>query len=257
MKEIALVTITLNEEANIARCIESARAVADEILVVDSFSTDATTEIARQLGARVLEHPFEGHIQQKEWAIEQASFDRILFLDADEALSPELLASIRAAKEEWPYDCYWCSRLSRMGGRWIRHGAWYPDRKMRLFDRKKYRTAGINPHDKFVPAKGATAGRLNGDILHYTNSDIRDRARTVNALSTHAARAYYERGKKGSWLRMLVKPRLRFFSEYVLRGGFLDGFYGFVIAKTSAQYVFLRESKMLELQRNAGLTNSR
>jgi glycosyltransferase involved in cell wall biosynthesis len=257
VNEISLVTITLNEEANIARCIQSARELADEVLVVDSFSTDRTLDIARQLGARVLQHPFEGHIQQKEWAIAQAAHDRVLFMDADEALSPELQAAIREVKDSWPHDCYWCNRLSQMGGRWIRHGAWYPDRKMRLFDRRKYRTAGINPHDKFVPIAGASAGRLRGDLLHYTNSDIHDRALTINKLSTHAARAYHEGGKRGSWLRLLTKPRLRFFSEYVLRGGCLDGFYGFVIAKTSAQYVFLRESKLLEIQRQEKARDSR
>jgi glycosyltransferase involved in cell wall biosynthesis len=249
MKAISAVVITYNEAHNIRRCLESLQPVADELLVVDSFSTDETLEIAAQLGARTMQHPFEGHIQQKRYAIEQAQHDIIISLDADEELSDTLQQSILEAKKQWTHDCYFMNRMSNIGHQWIHHGGWYPDRKMRLFDRRKFSVGGINPHDKFIPAPSATTTRLKGDILHHTNADIQSRVQTINNFSTLAARAFYERGKKGSLIRVLAKPGLRFFSEYILRGGFLDGFYGFVIAKTSAQYVFLRESKLLELQR--------
>lgn len=249
MKKISLVIITYNEANNIERCIDSARSVVDEILVVDSFSEDETQALAIAKGARLLTHAFAGYIEQKDYAIQQAKYDYILLLDADEALDDQLRQSIQTVRENWTHNCYRMNRLSNLGDQWIRHGAWYPDRKMRLFERRYYEVIGINPHEKFVPKTGATLSHLKGDILHYTNSDIKDRIETINRFSTIAANAFQEKGKKGTWLRILAKPGLRFFSEYILKRGFLDGFYGFVIAKTSAQYVFMREVKLYDLGR--------
>ena len=249
MIQLSIVVMTYNEAANIRRCLESVREVADEIVVVDSHSTDETAVIAEELGARVLLRPFQGYMDQRSFSIRSARHDHVLVLDADEALSEALRASVRAAKADWAYDCYWCNRLSSFGGRWIRHGAWYPDRKMRLFDRRCYRVAGIDPHDELLPAPGAREGRLQGDLLHYTNEDIAHRIEKVNRLSTVAARAYAERGRRGSLLRVLFKPPVRFLVEYVVRRGFLDGYNGFVIARSSALYVFLREAKLLEKRR--------
>lgn len=244
MIRLSVVIITFNEEKNIERCIRSAADLADEVLVVDSFSTDATRELAAGLGARVLTHAFEGHRQQKAWAIEQARNEYVLSLDADEALSGKLADSVRKALENWTHDGYYMNRMSRIGGRWIRHGGWYPDRKMRLFDRRCYRIGGVNPHDRFDPAPGARTTRLQGDLLHYTNDDLTARVETINKFSTIAAQAYFDRGKRGNWWRLLFKPAGRFLAEYIVRRGFLDGFYGYAIAQTSAQYVFLREAKL-------------
>jgi len=251
MVKISLVVITFNEEKNIQRCLESAAGVADEILVVDSVSTDQTVAIAESLGARIILQPFLGYVEQKRFAIEQAAHPYVLSLDADEALSEELRQSILQAKAHWTHDCYSMNRLSNIGDQWIRHGGWYPDRKMRLFDRARFAVEGINPHDKFVPVQGARSTHLKGDILHYTNDSIESRVQTINRFSTLAAKAFHERGKRGSWLRLLFKPFFRFFAEYILRLGFLDGFYGFVIAITSAQYVFLREAKLREMGERA------
>ena len=247
MVKISLVVITFNEEKNIRRCLESAAGVADEILVVDSVSTDQTVTIAESLGARIILQPFLGYVEQKRFAIEQATHPYVLSLDADEALSEQLRQSILHVKAHWTHNCYYMNRLSNIGDQWIRHGGWYPDRKMRLFDRARFAVEGINPHDKFVPVQGARSTHLKGDILHYTNDSIESRVQTINRFSTLAAKAFYERGKRGSWLRLLFKPFFRFFAEYILRLGFLDGFYGFVIAITSAQYVFLREAKLREM----------
>ncbi len=248
MIRLSVTVLTFNEETNLRRCLESVQSLADEILVVDSYSTDGTVAVAEEFGARVLQRPFQGFKDQRSFMIQAARHDRVLVLDADEALSPELRASVRAAKADWGYDCYWCNRLSSFGGRWIRHGAWYPDRKIRLFDRRKYRVAGIDPHDEILPAPGASEGRLKGDLLHYTNEDIGHRIDKVNSLSTAAANAYAERGRRGSLLRVLFKPPVRFLIEYLIRLGFLDGYYGFLIARSSALYVFLREAKLLEKQ---------
>ncbi|MEM6376954.1 MAG: glycosyltransferase family 2 protein [Bacteroidota bacterium] len=249
MKQLSLVVITYNEEENIERCLDSASSVVDEIVVVDSFSEDKTRDLAVAKGARVLTHEFVGFIEQRDYAIQQAKYDQILLLDADEALDDTLRQSVQALRENWTHDCYTMNRLSNLGDQWIHHGAWYPDRKLRLLDRACYEVAGTNPHDKLVPKAGATLKHIKGDLLHYTNSDLKERVETINRFSSVAAKAFYEKGKKGNWLRILFKPGLRFFAEYILKRGFLDGFYGFVIAKTSAQYVFLREVKLYDLGR--------
>lgn len=255
MPEISLVIITYNEAKHIRRCIESAQVLADEVLVVDSLSTDDTVAIAESLGARVLLQPFLGYVEQKRFAIAQATHRMVLSLDADEALSDSLRQSIQQEKTTGlPKDCYFMHRLSNIDDQWIKHGGWYPDRKMRLFAKELFAVEGINPHDKFVPLPGARTGFLKGDILHYTNSDIESRIKTINHFSTLAAQAFHERGKKGSWFRMLTKPAFRFFIEYVLRRGFFDGFYGYVVARTSAEYVFMRESKLIALQRRLKYT---
>lgn len=249
MVRLSVVVITYNEASNIRRCLQSVADLADEILVVDSFSTDDTVNIAREMGARVLQHPFEGHIQQKRFAIQQAKYDYILSLDADEEVSGTLHDSILQARADWKHDCYFMNRMSNIGRQWIRHGGWYPDRKMRLFDRRQFTVAGVNPHDKFIPIPGASTAHLRGDLLHHTNADINSRVQTINNFSNLAAQAFAEQGRQGSWFRLLFKPAWRFFQEYFLKLGFLDGFYGYVIARTSAQYVFLRESKLMEMQK--------
>jgi len=250
MVYISAVVMTFNEEQNITACLQSIGEVADELLVVDSFSTDDTVSLAERSGARVIQHPFGGYVEQRAYSIAQAAHDYVLVLDADERLSDELRSSIAAIKNTWPADCYWCNRLTYFGDRWIRHGAWYPDRKMRLFDRRKHQMGGINPHDRLEPVPGAGQQRLRGNILHYTNENLEDRARTINKFSTIAARAFHERGVKGSIGRILFKPFIRFFTEYFLKRGFLDGFPGFAIARSSSYYVFLREAKLMELQQN-------
>lgn len=249
MVKISVVIITLNEANNLPRCLESVDGLADEIIVVDSLSTDETVSIAEAAGAKVILQKFLGHRQQKAFAIENASSDYVLSLDADEALSPALKESILAAKQNWTHDGYYMNRLNRLNGQWIHHGGWYPDRKMRLFDRRKYVMAGTNPHDRFDPTPDAKTTRLKGDLLHYTNDDMDSRIVTINKFSSIAAKAFYEEGKRGSWLRVITKPGGRFFSEYFLRSGWRDGYYGYYIAKTSSQYVWLREMKLLQLSR--------
>ena len=245
MHRLSVVIITLNEAGNLPRLFQSLGGIGDEVLVVDSGSTDGTVAIAEAAGARVIHQGFLGHREQKALAIRAATYDHVLSLDADEALSPELCTSVRAKLRDWTHDGYYVNRLNRLEGKWIRHGGWYPDRKMRLFDRRRYVMGGVNPHDSFDPAPGATTTRIEGDLLHYTNDTLESRLETVNRFSTIAAGAFYERGKRGSWVRILVKPPARFISEYVLQRGFRDGRLGLFIAWTSARYVWLREKKLL------------
>jgi glycosyltransferase involved in cell wall biosynthesis len=247
---VSLVVIAFNEEAHIARCLESAVGVVDELLVVDSHSTDRTVEIAQALGARVLIRAFTGYRSQKAWAIDQAIHDQVLLLDADEALSPALREQVRRLPNPWDADAYQMNRLSCLGDRWIRHGAWYPDRKLRLFDRRKVRMGGEDPHDRIEPNPGARVRMLGGDILHFTNGSLYSRVESVNRLSGAAAKALYDRGVRSSLLRMLIKPPMRFIKEFWWQRGFLDGYYGYFIARTSAQYVFFREMKLWAHWRN-------
>ena len=161
---LSVVIITFNEERNIGRCLESVMGLAEEIIVVDSFSTDNTREICEQYGVRFLENEFHGHIEQKNWAKEQAKFDYILSLDADEALDQELYREIMEVKQNWQGDAYKMNRLTNYCGKWIHHSGWYPDTKLRLFDRKKGDWGGNNPHDKFIMESDSNILYLKGDI---------------------------------------------------------------------------------------------
>ncbi len=210
---------------------------------------DDTQKIAKSFGARIVEHPFEGYIEQRTYAVAQAKYDCVLALDADECVSKELEESILEAKKNWTADCYQMNRLNNIGGQWIRHGAWYPDPKMRLFDRQKAVCRGTTPHDRIEPIEGASLERLEGDLLHDSDRDIADRIETDNRLSSASAQYLYEKGTRTNWLLVLVKPSIKFFIIYWIRRGFLDGFYGFVLAKSAAQYTYLQQVKLMELQR--------
>lgn len=253
MPALSAVIITYNEEANIARCLDSLMEVADELLVVDSFSTDRTVAIAQEKGARVLEHPFEGHIQQKNHAMDRATHDLVLSLDADEALSQEAVRSVQRVKGAPGMDAYRLPRMTNYCGQWIRHCGWYPDRKLRLWDRKKGRWGGMNPHDRVEMEKGARIADLEGDILHYSFPSIRSHAETANKFSEIVAAERHRKGKRpGIIFHLLLNPSFTFFKKYVLRGGFLDGYYGFVICVLSAYYNFLKYAKARALFREKG-----
>ncbi|MEL7120869.1 MAG: glycosyltransferase family 2 protein [Bacteroidota bacterium] len=247
--QISVVVMTYNEENNLERCLKSVEGLADETLIVDSFSTDNTVELAKQLGARVVQHPFKGFISQRKVCVDSATHDYVLALDADEVLSEELKASMLAAKNNWQYDCYYNNRLNRLGNKWIRHGAWYPDRKMRFFDRRKATCSGVEPHDEIKPNEGATIGELKGDLLHYMQTNIYDRVQKINEFSSVAAASLNTKGKKGNYGRVFLKTVARFWSDYLLKQGFRDGFYGFFLAIASAHYAFYREMKLMEMQR--------
>ena len=251
MPSISAVIITYNEEQNIARCIESVSRVADEIVVVDSFSTDTTESICKNNGATFIQHAFEGHIEQKNFALSQARYDYILSLDADEALSPELEASIAAIKKDWKHDGHECNRLTSYCGQWIRHSGWYPDRKLRLFDRRKARWGGINPHDRIIMDPDATTRRMQGDLLHYTFSSIAEHIAQINKFSEIKAEGLFRKGKKINLLRLMLEPLFKFFKNYVVKAGFLDGWYGLILCANSAHAIFLRYAKLYEKNRAA------
>ncbi len=244
MHPLSAVIITYNEEANIARCLEPLREVADQILVVDSYSTDGTVEIAEAQGAELIQHSFDGHIQQKNRAMEQARYDLVLSLDADEVLTEEAVHSIREVKENPFADAYSFPRLTNYCGQWIRHCGWYPDRKVRLWDRKKGRWGGMNPHDRVVMDQDASIGALKGELLHYSFPSIRSHVETSNKFSDIVADELYRKGKKPHlFYHLLLNPSFTFFKKYILQGGIRDGYYGFLICTISAYYNFLKYAK--------------
>ena len=249
MVSLSVVIITYNEERNILRCLQSVKNIADEIVVVDSFSTDKTAEICKNHGVKFIQHKFEGHIEQKNWAVTQSSSKYILSLDADEALSPELEKSILEVKNNWKYDGYYFNRLTNYCGKWIRHGGWYPDRKLRLWDSSKGQWTGENPHDRYEVNKDSKTCHIYGDLLHYSYYSIFQHMEQVNKFTEIGAKAAFEKGRTISFLGMIIQPGWKFFRDFIIRGGILDGYYGFAICRISSHASFIKYLKMRELQK--------
>lgn len=248
---LSVVIITFNEEKNIRRCLESVIGIADDIVVIDSFSTDKTEEICNELGARFIKHKFEGHIEQKNYAITQAKFPHILSLDADEALSDKLKEEIRKVKENWDADGYVMNRLMNYCGTWIYHTGWYPDRKLRLWDSRKGRWGGMNPHDRYEMDKSCKIRHLKGDILHYSFYTISQHIDQINKFSSISANAKFKKGKKVSLFFSLLRTLFSFIKRYFIKLGFLDGYYGFIISKLTTYEVFIKDAKLRELYKQS------
>ena len=245
MVKISAVIITYNEERNIARCIESIISVVDEIVLIDSYSTDRTCDIALERGARVVKHPFKSHIDQKNYAVTQTSHDVVLSLDADEYLSEELTKSILAVKENWPFEAYRMNRLSNYGGKWIRHGNWYPDQKIRLWNKRKGLWGGENPHDRVVLKRGVKIMHLNGDLLHRAYVDASETLTKIQSYSEIYARENVGR-RSSSAIRIIAHTTFSFFKSYILKRGFLDGFEGLMVAMAVGNHVFYKYAKLYE-----------
>jgi glycosyltransferase involved in cell wall biosynthesis len=239
--KITATIITLNEERNIARAIESLRC-SDEILILDSGSVDRTVELAGKLGARVVEAGWRGYAGQKNWAAEQASHEWILSLDADEALSEALEAEIWNLKKSGPKcDAYTMPRLARYLGRWILHSGWYPDRKVRLYHRDKARWVGDFVHES-VQVDGRV-GHLDSNLLHFTCESIAEHVKTMDRYTTLAAQELAARKVRVPLTRMILDPAWTFVKSYFFQRGFLDGLEGLIIAYMAAFYTFLKYSK--------------
>ena len=249
MAKISAVIITLNEGKNIGRCIDSLQKVANDIVVVDSFSTDNTKEICLAKNVRFVEHKFEGHIEQKNYAISQAIYPFVLSLDADEALSAVLEKSILEIKDNPHYDGYAMNRLTNYCGHWIRHCGWYPDTKLRLWDSTKGKWGGVNPHDKYIMVKGARILHLKGDLKHYSFYTREQHLKQIEKFSAIAARALFEKNKKSNILKLVLNPIASFIKTYILNLGFLDGADGFFISRQSAYANYLKYKMLKELNR--------
>ncbi len=242
--------LAYNEERNLPDCLASV-AWADEVLVVDSISTDRTVEIAKAAGARVVQRPWPGMNAQRSFAIHEASHEWVLCVDADERVTPELKAEVAAAvaRTDGPAG-YEVPRHTWYLGRWIDHGGWYPDWKLRLFRRDKARMAGVDPHDR-IEVDGPV-GRLQGELQHYTYRSFSQQIQTIDRFSEAASRELAADGARFRIWKLLLRPPAKFLECWVWKLGFLDGLPGFVIAVASAFNVFSRYVKLWERQRRLG-----
>lgn len=253
MIKLSVVIITFNEEENIRRCIKAAQGIADEILVVDSYSKDATKEICDNLKVRFVEHKFEGHIQQKNYAASIAEYNHVLSLDADEVLSEELYESIKKVKSNFEADGYTFNRLTNYNGSWVRHCGWYPDVKLRLWDRRKGEWCGENPHDRYELSEGSNVKHLKSDLLHYSYNSIYQHINQVNSFTEIGAKAAFLKGKRSNVFKITIYPLWKFIKDYFFNKGFLDGYTGFVICIISAHATFVKYIKIKELtNKNVG-----
>jgi glycosyltransferase involved in cell wall biosynthesis len=248
MEKISVVIITFNEENKLPRCIESIRPVADEIIILDSFSTDNTVKIGLQAGAIVYQQTFHGYKEQKNAALQFASHNYILSIDADEALSVELINSILIAKEKFKCSAYTMNRCNFFSGRFIHHGLWYPDKKIRLFDKRLAHWGGMNPHDKIVLGENTDTCHLEGDLFHYSFGSIKEYIKRNDEISSIAAKSLYKMGQK-TGVKIVINPIWRFIKSYFIKKGFLDGYPGFIIAKNTAAQAYMKYKKLNKLNR--------
>jgi glycosyltransferase involved in cell wall biosynthesis len=248
--KISACIISYNEEKKIEDCLRSLEGVADEIIVVDSLSTDTTRDIARNYTDNIYEQAFLGHVEQKNLAVSKASHDWILSLDCDERLSDELKSSIQAIKDRLDQsDAYRMARKTFYVYRWLNH-CWYPDKKVRLFNKHKAHWGGVNPHDRVVVQSG-NVSELRGDILHYSFDSISAHLQTLDKFTEIGANEIIKRGKKVNLLSPFTHAGWTFARMYILRGGFLDGFAGLVASFLSFVHVFVKYSKVIFYRRRA------
>lgn len=247
MPKFTATIITKDEEANIEDALRSVD-FADEIVVVDSGSTDRTCEIAAKYTDKVIVNDWPGHVKQKQFAVDSAANDWILSLDADERISKELAGEIKNIMSGYPdADGYEVNRRSKYLGKWIRYSGWYPDKRIRLFNRTKAEWGGYDPHDRVV-CRGKT-GRIEKDILHIPYKDVSHHLKTIDSYTSIMAQRFFEKGKRANLLDVTLRPVFTFLKKMIVKTAFLDGYQGFVIAATSAYSVMFKYIKLLQLQK--------
>ena len=243
---VSVVIIALNAAGQLADCLKSA-AFADEIVVVDSGSTDATAEIALEYGAKIFPQPWLGFGKQKQFAIEQASHDWVLCLDADELVSEPLRQSIETVLREPQFQVYRMPRCNRFMGRWLKHGEGYPDWSLRLFNRKSARWSDDVVHEKILTS--TAVGRLDGDLLHESAENLADYLDKQNRYTTLQAETMHGQGQRASVTQLLLSPIFRFLRFYLLHFGFLDGMPGLVHILIGCFNSFAKYAKLIALNR--------
>ena len=249
MVKISAVIITYNEEDNLTECLDSLKNLVDEIVIVDSFSTDKTEELSRAASAKFIQNPFGGHIEQKNFAMWQAQSDYILSLDADERVSENLAKSILKVKNNWTEGGYNVERQTYYGKKLIKYGTWAGEKRIRLFDRRLGKWQGTNPHDSFKLDDGKKPMLLQGPLYHYRYKSIQEHINQVNFFSDISSNAVFEKGGKTRLVNMFLKPAWRFFRDYFIKMGFLGGWVGFVSCYINSWESFLKHAKLLELQK--------
>ncbi len=244
--KLSAVIITFNEEHNIKRCLESLKEVADEIIVVDSNSTDKTEEICRSYGVQFITQSWLGYSRQKNFANNLAQYEYLFSIDADEALSPELTRSLLAFKADPRYPLYEVKRLTNYCGSWIRHCGWYPDKKIRIWKKGIAEWQG-EIHETLATDQNLPVSLLEGDLLHYSYYSLKGHLDQINLFTEIMASEAVSKGKRASLLQLLFSPFIKFIKSYFIQLGFLDGYAGFVVSAVSAQATFYKYLKMREM----------
>ena len=252
--KISATIITYNEEKNIEKCIKSLTGIVDEIVVVDSYSDDETENICKRYPTTFIKNPFEGHIQQKQYALSQATYQYVLSLDADEHLSRELQSSIRQVKNQLTYQGYSMNRRNFYRGKDINHSGWYPDSRIRLFNKEKARWGGENPHDLVLIDNEDYTFHLQGDLYHDTLNSLEEHKRQTENYAKIAANYKFEHGlhKNTAVLKMLFSPISKFFSMYIIRLGFLDGGFGLRICYEEFKCTYKKYKLLVGMYKNQG-----
>ncbi len=248
MAKISACIISFNEEKKIEDCLKSLLDIADEIIVVDSNSSDRTVKIAEKYTDKVIQQDFLGYIEQKNFAIQQASHDWILSLDCDERLSPELQKSLLAIKNDITQaDAYKMPRKTFYVYRWLNH-CWYPDLKTRLFNKHTAHWGGTNPHDHII-SNGDNIKQLDGDIYHYSFDSISDHLQTIDKFTEIGAQELIKKNKSFNMLSPITHSLWLFIKIYFVKRGFLDGYAGFLVATLSFMHVFIKYNKAIIMRK--------
>jgi len=252
MERISCVIITKNEERNIDRCLKSLQGVVDEIIIIDSFSTDKTQDICSNYNSRFIQTEWKGYSETKNYGNSFTSFSYILSIDADEALSEELRKEIMDLKMGGKLigDAYYLNRLTNYCEKWIRHCGWYPDSKLRLFKKEKGKWEGLI-HEQIRMTEGSSSSGLKYDLLHYSYYSINEHLQQMIRFTDLMALDYFNKGRKPTFLKICISPFVKFLKSYFLQAGFLDGYYGFIICILSSCATFLKYVKTKELFINA------
>ncbi len=250
MPKISAVIITYNEEEFIDKCLASLEGVVDEIVVVDSNSTDKTEEICKKYNVRFIKQPFKGFRDQKNNALKLAKYKNIISLDADEALSDELRNSILAIRDKWDYDGYMFNRRNYFCGKRIRYSEWYPDRQLRLFYADHGEWGELNLHERFIFSNGATVGKLKGDLLHWPFTSREDHISKMDRYARIGAEEFHKAGKKATIFTPYIHSIWGFLRSYIVNGGILDGKDGYRICSLYARSAFKKYRILRQLNRN-------
>jgi glycosyltransferase involved in cell wall biosynthesis len=250
MQKISATIITFNEERKIAACLASLQGVADEIVVLDSFSTDKTADICKQFGAKVYQQAWRGYGQQKNDAASKAANNYILNVDADECLSQALQASVLQAKNAGLNGVYKMNRLNIFFGYTLKHGLTYPDNILRLYNKSEVKWAAREVHETLDVPKNIPVSKLAGDLVHKSKDSLEEFISTINKYAELSALSYFAAGKKASLFKIVFSPPVTFINGFFFKLGFLDGVPGFIMAVTLSIETFLKYSKLYLLQQN-------
>lgn len=249
MHKISTVIITKNEEANIERCLLSVLDFSDEVIVIDDFSSDQTPAICKRYDLVFVQHKFEDFASQKNIALDKARFSLVFSIDADEEVSEELKQSIMEIKTNSAALFYSMNRRTNYLGKWIRYSGWYPDVKIRLWQKENARWKGA-VHEVLHPEPKSQI-HLAGDILHHSYPSIQWHVHKINHFTEISAQQMFSKGKKASWFKIIVSMKFIFFKKYFLQCGFLDGYHGFILALMTSYYTLLKYAKLRHLNQQA------